>query len=103
MSLELVLDKKVREINVKLGGRICSEKEIVFVETANKDKKFMFRFSLDKSKYSKCKYAVCGKQGLIDQYSCICGQISYCSEACRDKDNSHKESCEVLKKREFDP
>ena len=103
MSLELVLDKKVRDINQKLGGILCSEKEIVFVETADLEGKFLFRFSLDKSKYTKCKYAICGKQGLIDKVACVCGTISYCSDGCRDKDNSHKETCEVLKKREFDP
>lgn len=31
-SLELVLDKRIKEINTKLGGRLCNDKEVVFVE-----------------------------------------------------------------------
>jgi len=46
-SLELVLDKKVEDINQKLGGRLCTEKEVVFIEV-KAERGFTFKFSMDK-------------------------------------------------------
>jgi hypothetical protein len=99
-SLELVLDKQVKDINQRLGGRLCTDKEIVFVEV-KADKGFTFKFSSDKTHYAKCKG--CSKVGLIDKIPCICNEITYCSESCRDKDTTHKEQCYEIKRREFDP
>lgn len=58
---------------------------------------------MNKEDYSKCKYVSCGKIGLIEKVRCICKEILYCSETCRDKDTFHKDSCKELKKRELDP
>ena len=102
--LELVLDKQVKDINKTLGGRLCTDKEIVFIEVkSEKTSSYTFRFSLNKEHFGKCKYFSCNKTGLIDKVPCICNEITYCSEACREKDATHRDNCPEIKRREFDP
>lgn len=102
-TLEIILQKKLQDINQKHGGRLCTDKEILFVETQNAKKEFTFRFSRDKDDFMKCKYAVCNKLGLYPKVHCACAQVVYCSEQCRDKDLGHRDSCPEVKKKELDP
>lgn len=54
MNLDIVQNKLVKEINVKIGGRLCLNNELVFIEFKRKESGFTFRFSSNKADYSKC-------------------------------------------------
>lgn len=47
-SLELVREKQVKQINLKLNGRLCTPKDIVFVEVSDCHGNFTFKYSEDK-------------------------------------------------------
>lgn len=101
--MEVVKEVVIGELKKTLGGRVCSDKEIIFVETKNADGKFTFKHSDLKSAYSKCKSFSCGKVGLFEKVYCICKTVSYCSTQCMEKHNMHRDSCAEIKKRELDP
>lgn len=43
------------ELKKTAGGRVCSDKEIIFVETSDKNGKFTFKHTHNKNGYVKCK------------------------------------------------
>lgn len=102
--MDIASDKELSSLNQKSGGKLCTDKEVIFVEMPLKGSKdFTFKFSSQQKDYVKCKLSSCSKIGLFEKVSCVCGKIHYCSTACLDKDFGHKNSCEELKRREFDP
>lgn len=105
-------DKLIGSFNTKAAeknpGRLCREKELVVVETLDKEGHFTFKFSNIGKHYSACKRAsgtlmLCGRVGLLDKVTCECGKIYYCSEECAKKDSSHRDSCPEYKKKLLDP
>lgn len=102
-SMEVVQNSYVKELKTALGGRVCSEKEIIFVETVDRNGHFTFKHTMSRGAYAKCKFFSCGKVGLFKKVYCPCNEVFYCSEACRDKHSLHRDGCEVIKKRELDP
>jgi len=92
----------------KNPGRLCREKELVVIETLDKEGHFTFKFSSSGAHYAQCKRAigttlVCGRIGLLEKVTCECGKIYYCSEACAAKDTSHRDKCPEYKKKLLDP
>jgi len=51
----------------------------------------------------KCGRSLCGKSGFFNGVSCCCGKIKYCTEECQEKDTTHLNTCEELRKKELDP
>ena len=43
INIDVIAEKRVFESKVKLGGRICSDKEIIFLE--QKCPEFLFKYS----------------------------------------------------------
>ena len=64
---------------------------------------FTFKYSDNEEDYLKCNRNSCGMIGLYDQVKCICNEISYCSEDCKEQDSSHYDNCKEVKRRELDP
>jgi len=102
INYDIVDSKKVSDFT-KRAGRLCEDKDILFIEKRREDGYFWFKFSKNTKDYAKCKYEVCSKEGLFSKVFCVCKETHYCSEACRDKDRSHKESCAEIRRRELDP
>ena len=100
-------DRLIGSFNTKADekspGKLCREKELVVVETLDKDGHFTFKYSSIAANHSKCKRALCGRIGLLDKVTCICGKVSYCSEDCAGKDTTHRDSCPEYKKKLLDP
>ena len=46
LNMDIASDKEISSLNQKNGGRLCTDKEVIFVETLLKDSKdFTFKFS----------------------------------------------------------
>lgn len=103
-NMDVAADKLISELNQNLGGRLCSDKQVIFVELQNLNtKEFTFKFSSRKEDYVKCKYSICSKIGLFEKVPCVCVKQYYCSTQCLERDMLHQNMCEELKKRQFDP
>lgn len=92
----------------KNPGKLCREKELVVVETLDKEGHFTFKFSSSAAHYSQCKRGLgsafgCGRVGLLEKVICECVKIHYCSEACATKDTAHRDKCPEYKKKLLDP
>ena len=74
-----VMEKRIEKINLVLGGKLCKEKEILFLEVGGP---WTFKYSPNKEHYGKCARVMCGKQGLIGNIQCVCKEVRYCSEKC---------------------
>jgi len=46
LNMDIASEKEISSLNQKSGGRLCTDKEVIFVETLIKDsKEFTFKFS----------------------------------------------------------
>ena len=46
LNMDIASDKEISSLNQKSGGRLCTDKEVIFVELKLKDsKEFTFKFS----------------------------------------------------------
>lgn len=46
LNMDIASDKEISSLNQKNGGRLCTDKEVIFVEILIKDsKEFTFKFS----------------------------------------------------------
>ena len=98
MQFDTFLSKTYKEVD-KTSNSIYFNYDLIVVETAALDGKFMFRFNKNPGVYGKCEN--CYQTGILRSV-CPCKKVAYCSDLCRTRDEKyHLANCEYENKIDF--
>ena len=76
MQFDSFLEKTYREID-KTNNSIHINYDLIVVETATEDGRFIFRYNKNPGTYGKCEN--CYTTGIL-RVSCACKKVAYCNE-----------------------
>lgn len=66
LNIDLLKDRKIKDMNKAAGGRLCGDKEVLVIEIVDPEVDgFRFKFSDNQKDYMKCsRFTFCGRTGL---------------------------------------